>query len=247
MPTIDLSFAQDPNTLALALIYGMVPAIAWLFFWMREHRDRPKHTSVLMYAFLAGVFMVIAALPVEKFLSTLSSDDATLTILWASAEEVLKFLAYLFLLAAGSKIESPVDYALYAVVVALGFAGFENALYFLQPLQVGDTTVLLLSGTMRFVGTTLMHAASTSLPGIALGLACYGSRYIKIFAALGGLVLAVTMHSIFNLWIVQDNGLDFFSVFGFLWIVTIVILIVFEKLRRMGSLAYIEKKNLPLL
>ena len=169
MPNINLSFAQDPNTLALALIYGMVPAVAWLFFWLREQRARPKGTGSLLYAFMAGALMVIAALPVEKFLGTFSTNVNTLTILWATAEEVLKFSAFLLMLFAGSSIEAPVDYAMYAVVVALGFAGFENALYFLQPLQTGDSVVLLLAGAMRFLGTTLMHAAAASIPGIAGG------------------------------------------------------------------------------
>jgi RsiW-degrading membrane proteinase PrsW (M82 family) len=243
MQNIDFSFAQDPNTLALALIYGMVPAVAWVFFWMREHYDRPKRSSAVLYAFLAGALMVIAALPVEKFLGTLSQNDAILTILWASAEEVLKFCAFLLVLLMGSAIEAPVDYALYAAVVALGFAGFENALYFLQPLQAGDSVVLILASAMRFLGTTLMHAASTSLPGIALGLVFFRSRTAKFFAALSGFVLAAALHSAFNLRIVQNGGLDFFQVFGFLWISTIVILAIFERLRRMGSLEYRAKKR----
>ena len=169
MPNINLSFAQDPNTLALALIYGMVPAVAWLFFWLREQRARPKGTGSLLYAFMAGALMVIAALPVEKFLGTFSTNVNTLTILWATAEEVLKFSAFLLMLFAGSSIEAPVDYAMYAVVVALGFAGFENALYFLQPLQTGDSVVLLLAGAMRFLGTTLMHAAAAlKVPAVVI-------------------------------------------------------------------------------
>jgi RsiW-degrading membrane proteinase PrsW (M82 family) len=239
MPTIDLSFAQDPNTLALALVFGMVPAVAWLFFWLREQRARPKGSGVLFYSFLAGALMVIATLPVEKFLSTLTTNSAALTFLWASAEEVLKFSAFLLVLFASSAIEAPVDYAVYAMVVALGFAGFENALYFLEPLTKGDSVVLVLSGSMRFLGTTLMHAAAASLPGIALGLAYFKSRRAKQLAAGIGLALAAAFHGVFNSAIVRNGGLDFFIVFGFLWCATVIVLAFFERLRRMGTAEYL--------
>ncbi len=246
MPNIDLSFAQDPNTLALAMIYGMLPAVAWLIFWLRETSGRPRKSGVLSGLFFGGVAMVIVALPVEKFVSTLSSQPSTLTILWAASEEILKFGVLAFFLYRGSKyIEAPVDYALYATIVALGFAGFENALYFLEPLQTSSTGVLILAGTMRFLGTTLMHAVATSLTGIALGFAYFKSKKIKIRAALIGLAAAICLHSTFNLLITQNDGRNFITIFGLLWIATIIILALFERTRRMGGEAYrvVEKSS----
>ncbi len=243
MQNIDLSFAQDPNTLSLAILYGMIPAVLWLYYWSRENRERPRHGGILTACFVGGVFMVIAALPVEKWLATLSTDDTVLTILWASAEELLKFIAFAFIIFRSKRaIEEPIDYAIYAMVVAFGFAGFENALYFLQPLQSADSITLFLSGTMRYLGTTLMHAITASLAGIALGLMYYKSRSSKIVAVCIALLLACVFHSIFNILIVKNNGLNFFPVFGMVWLATIGILIFYERLRNMSTSAYRAKQ-----
>lgn len=243
MQNIDLSFAQDPNTLSLAILYGMIPAIVWLFYWLRENHERPRHSGILVSAFVGGVFMVILALPVEKWIATLSHSDTTLTILWAMAEELLKFLIFaIVILRSSTAIEEPVDYAIYIMVVAFGFAGFENALYLLQPLQAGDTVTLILSGTMRFLGTTLMHAVTASLAGIALGFAYYQSKARKIVGVIGALFLACVIHSYFNLTIVKNDGLDFFQIFGVLWFLTVGVLILFERLRTMSTAEYRKKK-----
>ncbi len=243
MQNIDLSFAQDPNTLSLAILYGMIPAVLWLYFWSRENRERPRHGGILTACFVGGVFMVIAALPVEKWIATLSNDDTVLTILWASAEELLKFGAFAFIILRGRRaIEEPIDYALYVMVVGFGFAGFENALYFLQPLQESDTVVVFLSGTMRYLGTTLMHAITASFAGIALGLTYYRPRVQKIAGVCAALVLACVFHSIFNLTIVQNYGQNFFQVFGMVWLVAIIVLIFYEKLRNMSTGMYRAKQ-----
>ena len=235
MPQIDLSFAKDPNTLALALIYGMVPAVLWLFYWLRENKERPRHFGLLTACFAAGIFAVALALPVERYLGTLSSNDSILTILWASAEELLKFGAFALIILTNKRaIEEPIDYAIYIMVVALGFAGFENALYFLHPLQAGDTVTLFLSGTMRFLGTTLMHAVTASFAGIVLGFAYYRSKISKVALVIIALLLACTLHSLFNLSAAQSTGGDFFQLFGILWVGTICVLILFERLRTMS-------------
>lgn len=245
MPQVDLSFAQDPNTLALAIIYGMVPALAWLFFWLREHAERPKKGGLLTALFFGGALMVVLALPVERFLATFSNNNQTLTILWAVVEEVLKFGLFAFVVLRNKKnIQAPVDYAVYIMVVALGFAGFENALYFLQPLQAGSTGILLLSGAMRFLGTTLMHATASGLIGIGLGFAYFKPQWRKIVYATIAVAAAGAFHSVFNLFIEQNNGGDALPIFGFLWLATIIVLGLFEHLRRMESSEFVSTAKL---
>ena len=121
MQTIDLSFAQDPNTLSLALIAGVIPAFLWILFWVRETRARPRTIGSIFFAFLMGVCMVVLALPVEKFMLLFSHNPTVLTVLWAGSEELLKFGAFLLVLLMSSAIESPIDYPIYMMIVALGF------------------------------------------------------------------------------------------------------------------------------
>lgn len=235
MPTIDFSFAQDPNVLALAVLLGLAPAVLWLFFWLKVHGGRPGNSSTLALVFAAGALAVFLALPVERLLGHLTTDPYAVTLLWAGAEELLKFLALLAALWAGTSIEKPADYALYAIVVGLGFAGLENALYFLEPLRTGNATVLALAGSTRFLGSTLMHAVSAGIVGVSIGLAFYKPLRDKRRAAAVGLGGAALLHCVYNIWVVRQGGDEFFSVFVFLWILALLLLVGFEYLRRIGD------------
>ena len=122
---------------------------------------------------------------------------------------------------------------MYFIAVALGFAAFENVLYLIRPLDTDGTVVGFLTGNLRFLGSTLLHAISSSMIGSALGLSFYikGSKGIYLIC---GLFLATLLHSIFNFFIMKGSGENFLSVFGFLWVVAIINILIFEKLRRMG-------------
>lgn len=245
MQNVDFSFAQDPNTLTLAIIYGMVPAIIWLFFWLRENAEHKRRHGLLVSLFFGGALSIILTLPVQIWLSHLSKDESVLNILWAASEEVMKFaiFALIVLRNSGKNIADPVDYPVYIMTVALGFAGFENALYFLGPLQAGNATSIILSGSMRFLGTTLLHAACSCIIGLSLGFAFFGSRMKAFIYGLIGLGVAITVHSAFNHYIVQDNQANFATVFGLLWAAVFVMIFLFEILRRMGSIEVRRKKE----
>jgi hypothetical protein len=50
-----------------------------------------------------------------------------------------------------------------------------------------------------------------------------------------GFLIAITLHSAFNFFIIRNDGNDFLKVFAFLWVVTIIVLLLFEKVRRMSE------------
>ncbi|MEI6191149.1 MAG: PrsW family glutamic-type intramembrane protease [bacterium] len=53
---------NETNVLVLALIGGIVPALFWLWFWLREDRLRPEPKSALISAFVGGIIAVLLAL-----------------------------------------------------------------------------------------------------------------------------------------------------------------------------------------
>ncbi len=231
------AFSNDPTTLLIALGAGMVPALLWLHFWLREDKENPEPAGLLFLTFVMGMLAVILVLPVEKFIANTFYDPDLLTILWAASEEVMKFLAVFAIALNSHEVDQPVDFPIYFITAALGFAALENALFLIYPITVNDTTVSLLTGNLRFLGATLLHAISSALIGVALGLAFYRSHTVKILYGLGGLAASVVLHSIFNFFIIENNGLNFLQVFAFLWVVSIIIMLLFEKLRRMGDYA----------
>lgn len=226
---------SDPKTLLYAIVGGALPAVFWLWFWLRQEDDEQKEPKILIAAtFILGAVTVIVAIGLEKYSLNFIKSNSAQVITWATIEEVVKLGAVMIVVLGTKIIKRPIDYPMYFIAAALGFAALENILYLLRPLDVDGTVVGLLTGNLRFLGSTLLHAIASSMIGSALGLAFYmkGGKGIYL---ISGLVCAVLLHSIFNFFIMKGSGENFLSVFGFLWVVAIINILIFEKLRRMGK------------
>lgn len=227
--------SAEPKTIAIAIFAGLVPALFWLWFWLREDRENPEPKGLIFITFILGALGVAASLPLQKFAQANFDDKNILVVLWASIEEVIKYLAVALIALKSTELDEPVDYPIYFMTAALGFAAFENALFIIQPLSANDTVASLITGNLRFLGATLLHATSSAVIGISLGLAMFEGWFSKKFHLLIGILGAITLHSIFNFFIIATKGESFLQVFGFLWVVTIIIMLLFEKLRRMSQ------------
>lgn len=223
----------DPKILFLAFLGGIIPSLLWLWFWLNEDKKNPEPKGLLALVFIAGMIGVIVVLPIQKFIQTNISSSSGQIIGWASAEEIIKYLAVVMILYRTNQADEPIDWPIYLITAALGFAALENALFLIKPFSVGETIVGLLTGQLRFLGSTLLHAVSSSVIGITLGLSIYMNWRQKKWYLLGGLLLAISLHSAFNFFIMKNNGSDFLKVFAFLWVATIIVMLLFEKLRRM--------------
>lgn len=231
-----LSFINNPLVYVIAAVVGMVPSVIWLLFWLREDSDgRHEPTGLVTITFVAGMLAVIFVLPIEKFVASLAIGNAAQITLWAASEEILKYFAFAIVMSRSAYLDEPVDQAIYLMTAALGFAALENSLYLVHPVAVNDTTVSFLTGNLRFLGSTLLHAVTSGVLGISIGLAYFKSKGTKTLYAVIGLCAAIALHSVFNFFIMKNNGENFLQVFGFLWVVAIIIMLLFEKLRRMGA------------
>ena len=225
----------DPKTILYAILGGALPAILWLWFWMyQEDRDEPEPVGLIILSFILGGVMVLVAMWMEKFSMTFIQDNTTQIIVWASMEEILKLLGVSFIIFGNNIIRKPIDFPMYFIATALGFAAFENVLYLIKPMGNGSSIVGALTGNLRFLGSTLLHAIASSMIGSALGLSFY-IKSNRFFYFIIGLSCAITLHSIFNFFIMKGSGENFLSVFGFLWVVAIINILIFEKLKRMGA------------
>jgi len=225
----------DPKTILYAILGGALPAILWLWFWMyQEDRDEPEPVGLIILTFILGGVMVLVAMWMEKFSMTFIQDNTTQIIVWASMEEILKLLGVSFIIFGNNIIRKPIDFPMYFIATALGFAAFENVLYLIKPMGNGSSIVGALTGNLRFLGSSLLHAIASSMIGSALGLSFY-IKSNRFFYFIIGLSCAITLHSIFNFFIMKGSGENFLSVFGFLWVVAIINILIFEKLKRMGA------------
>jgi len=227
---------KDPKTLIYAVLGGVVPAIFWLWFWLKEEDENDREpTGLVIASFVMGALMVFVAVVLEKYSIKFISDTTTRIIVWATIEEILKLSAISLVLINTKKIISePIDYPMYFIACALGFAALENFMYLIQPLTVSGTVVGMLTGNLRFLGSTLLHAIATSIMGSALGLTFFLRKYKPLYLIVG-IILAISLHSVFNFFIMKGSGENFLSVFGFLWVIAIINILIFEKLKRMGN------------
>ncbi|OGI86616.1 hypothetical protein A3A05_03490 [Candidatus Nomurabacteria bacterium RIFCSPLOWO2_01_FULL_41_12] len=224
----------DPKILGLAFLGGIIPSLLWLWFWLREDRKNPEPKGLLAIIFIMGIIGVIFVLPIQKFIQAQVDSHEWEIILWASTEEIIKYFAVLAVLYKTKHANEPIDWPIYLITAALGFAALENALFLVKPLSMGENTISLLTGELRFLGSTLLHTVASGILGIALGISMYMEKFSRQTYLVAGLVFAIALHSVFNFFIIRNSGNDVLKVFGFLWVAAIIVMLLFEKVRRMN-------------
>ncbi|HSE56609.1 MAG TPA: PrsW family glutamic-type intramembrane protease [Candidatus Paceibacterota bacterium] len=217
------------QTVLYVALTGLIPSVVWLIFWLRRDRTRPEPFGLLLICFLLGAVGVVLAIPLQKFVQSIVTESQTQIILWATIEEVLKFLPVALIALRSKYNDEAIDPAMYMIVSALGFATLENIAYALQPAQALHADAALLNGSLRFLGATLLHVVSSGFVGIVIGLA---PRLGKFFFSLFGLAAAIFLHSTFNFFIMKNASASFVQVYGYLWVAAIITLVTLEKLRR---------------
>lgn len=225
----------DPKTIGVAILEGIIPALLWLWFWLKEDREDPEPNGLIAFCFIFGMILVFLVIPMEQFIRNITSVNGFQIIGWASIEEIMKLLVVVAILSRTKYLHKPIDWPIFIITVALGFAALENVFFLIKPLSLGQATVGLLTGQLRYLGSTLLHTVSSGIIGISIGLSFYGTKFKKEVYLLAGLISAIALHSAFNFFIMNNNGSDFLRVFAFLWVATIINLLLFEKLRRMSG------------
>lgn len=226
---------HDPKTIILAFITGVFPALLWLWFWRREESKEGEPKKILVGIFIVSMLSVIFTIPIQKFIQNNISDYNLELTLWALAEEIIKYLAFFVIIYKTNYIKKPIDYAICLATAGLGFAALENVLFLIKPFAEGEAIVGLLTGGLRFLGSTLLHSITSGIIGISLGLSFYMNDFLKKYYLILGLIVATALHTVFNFFIINNKGSEFLKTFAFLWVVSIIIMLLFEKLRRMSG------------
>lgn len=215
----------------VALLAGVLPAILWLSFWLLEDRTHPEPKRYIFFTFLAGMLMVALALPIEK-LAIAYTSGFKLLFLWALCEEVLKFAAAYVVALHSRQFDEPLDAIIYMVTVALGFSAAENALFLLSPLGQGNILQTIITGDLRFIGATLLHTLSSATVGIFLAISFYKQVSTRVLAVIGGVILAVVLHALFNFFILGAGGVATFWIFLIIWLGIIAVLLGVERVKK---------------
>jgi RsiW-degrading membrane proteinase PrsW (M82 family) len=219
--------------LGYALVGGILPALFWLWFWLREDKLHPEPRGHLLMVFLGGMAAVALVYPLQRLAFDAFGLTASTLFLWASAEELAKYIVVAVLVLYTVDYDEPVDALIYMITAALGFAALENALFILSPLLEGDLARGISTTNMRFIGASMLHVVSSGILGYAIGSQFFSGKVMKMTWRILGLSVAIGLHTLFNLFIIGDtNGSKTFLAFSVIWMMAIVVLILFEKVKK---------------
>lgn len=223
---------------------GVLPALAWLWFWRREDSKHPEPRKLIALAFFVGMLAVAIVIPIEKLFANFVKDQtmiplaaATITTLtfvaWSAIEEIVKYLVARVSVLRRREDDEPIDPVIYMVTVALGFAAAENTLFLLSPIAGSTVFQTIMTGNLRFVGATLLHVLSSAVIGVAIALAFYSSRRVKRRYTLYGVILACVLHATFNFFILNTAEEHLLRTFGFVWLGLVALLAILEYVKRL--------------
>ncbi|HMA78728.1 MAG TPA: PrsW family glutamic-type intramembrane protease [Candidatus Paceibacterota bacterium] len=221
---------MESTNFAIAFLAGLIPTLFWLWFWLREDRERPEPWGLIIIAFLAGMAVVPIALPLQKIALELYQGE-NLIWAWVTIEEVLKYVAALAVVLWHKAVNEPIDLIIYMIVIALGFSALENALFVFNPLMQGEFQEMLLTSKFRFIGATLLHVLASASIGVCLALAYYQRNAIKVLAGMIGVGIATVLHGFFNLFVMGANGASIITIFLFVWFGIIILFFLFERIK----------------
>lgn len=223
----------SPPVLLAAFLGGVVPAFVWLFFWLLEDRCHPEPKRFIFYAFLCGMVAVIIAYPLERFFAQFTTNQLLIFIMWAAVEEILKFGAAYLAALRFAVYDEPLDAVIYMATAALGFSALENAAFLWAPVAGGDALRAFVTEDLRFMGATLLHVLASVTIGLCLAFAYFSPAKTRKMAAGAGLILAISLHTLFNFFILQGGkSPSTFWVFICIWFGTVAALLLTERIKQ---------------
>jgi protease PrsW len=196
-----------PFALGVVIAVIPVPIYVVLALWLDRFEPEPARTLAQTFAWGATVAVFIALLGnglaaafLEKTWGAGAADFLGSVVLAPVVEELAKGAALLFLFSElRDEFDGVVDGVVYAAMVGLGFAMIENVQYYGEAVAAGMETSVL-TFVLRGMMAPFAHPLFTAMFGIGLGMVREGPRDgHRWLAAAGGLLLAVLVHSLWNL------------------------------------------------
>lgn len=220
------------NPFIFAFIFGLFPALIWLFFWLKED-SHPEPVKMITLSFVGGMLAVVFVLPFQKIVHYYWQDLEFISFtLWATIEEITKFVIIWFIALRNKKVtDEPIDDVIYLIIGALGFVTLENALFLWKPINDGNLIEAIIYGNLRFIGASLLHIMASATIGIMMAFAFYKNKAKRVLYACIGILLAIVLHTAFNLFIINGTQGNILFIFAEVWIGIVVILLLFEKIK----------------
>lgn len=237
--------------LLVYIIFGILPSLVWLFYYLREDAH-PEPKKMVLKIFLWGALMTLPVFCVQiglaKLLDLININlDIKSLIYWfliiAFSEEFFKYLVIKVKVTNSPDLDEPVDAMLYMIIAALGFAAVENILYLFAPIGqmsfselIGQTLVV---DFIRFIGATFLHTLCSATIGYTLAISFYRNKNKKIIIAIG-IIAATLLHGLYNFSIMTlDDNISIIIPAIIIFTLAFLVFSGFENLKKMKSICKI--------
>jgi RsiW-degrading membrane proteinase PrsW (M82 family) len=181
----------------------IAPALVWIVYFYYKDRFQPEPLRNLGLTYLLGLIAAFACIIFFKLLPYLGIPEDPSALMesrgWSFLiysigvtgliEELFKFLPFLIVILRLKDFDEKIDGIVYASVIALGFASYENARYlvYMEGFELFG----------RAIASPLTHTIFSSIWGYTVGTAHMRRKSIAK-ASIWGLALAAIVHGLFN-------------------------------------------------
>jgi RsiW-degrading membrane proteinase PrsW (M82 family) len=201
------------------MFISLAPILIIAFYIYSRDKYEKEPLSFLLKALLTGVLIVLPVVLIEKLLSIpskgmegFSNAAYTAFIVAALTEEGMKFIAFYFFFWKNKNFNERFDGIVYAVYIALGFAGIENLIY----VFTGGYSV----GLIRALTAVPAHALFGIVMGYYFGMAKFKSGRSTIYLILA-FFLPFVFHGSYDFLLMGNSLLlilIFIPLFIYFWI-----------------------------
>jgi RsiW-degrading membrane proteinase PrsW (M82 family) len=183
-------------SLLALLAIAMAPSVAiGVYIYLKDHHEK-EPISLLIKSFFYGVFSTFVTLFISGIISQfvtinevdVSEQAVNAFVIVALVEEFSKFIFVRGILYRNKNFNEPFDGIVYAVMVSMGFATFENIFYVAE----GGLSVAL----TRMFTAVPAHATFGILMGYFLGKAKFEHK--KSYYAFHALGIATLFHGAYD-------------------------------------------------
>jgi RsiW-degrading membrane proteinase PrsW (M82 family) len=206
-------------------VLAVAPGLFWMYYFYKKDRCEPEPLALIVRMFVLGILVTIPAAAIENAISLFLIETSFFGIfyLYPAAlvenvveiflivlvapvvEEFSKYLAVRRTVYRDAEFDQPIDGIVYAAAVALGFATLENVIYVFSALMM-SVPIAISTGLVRAVLSVPGHALFAVMWGYALGYEKFMPESQRSRIIIGGLLLAIFFHGLFNFLVLTNIG-----------------------------------------
>lgn len=184
------------------LILAIAPALAFCGYIIHRDRFNKEPKKLIIMAFLFGMFSIFPAVIASEFGGSfiIQNGNVINTALFAFlvvalSEEFAKFFFLRYILFKRKEFDEPLDGIVYAVMIGMGFAAFENLFYVAE----GGYTIAF----ARMLTAIPAHAIFAVVMGYHVGLAKFDLTH-KNELLSKALLYPVLLHGAYDFFLMQN-------------------------------------------